>query len=114
MSNQDNPSVPPEPINPKSSTVPPAPIPTPVPTVTPTDLPTHLTDAEVQLLDRQNTRRQLMKTIAEKAASDSEVAELQYKNMIMQFFLQYNLTKADSIGQDGTIMRGNVNVNAVK
>jgi hypothetical protein len=66
------------------------------------------------MLERQNNKRNLAKAIADKATSDAEVAELQYKNLIMQLFMQYGLTKSDSISQEGAIVRGNVNVNPTK
>lgn len=60
---------------------------------------------DVHVLERANTRRQLTHSQAEKAAADNEVAELQYKNVIMQLFLKYGLTARDSITQEGVITR---------
>lgn len=84
------------------------------PSVTPSALPTRLSDADMQNLERQNNKRQLTQARAEKAVADAEVSELQYKNLIMQLFMAYNLGKNDSISQDGSIVRGNVNADVAK
>lgn len=60
---------------------------------------------DVNVLERANVRRQLTHAQAEKASADNEVAELQYKNIIMQLFLKYGLTARDSITQEGVITR---------
>lgn len=67
-----------------------------------------LSDEDMLAVERSNNKRQLALATAKAAASDAELAEAQYKSLVLQLFLKYGLSAEDLINADGTVKRSSV------
>lgn len=65
-----------------------------------------LSDQDRYALDLMKSRRQVALAEAKTAISNGEVAELSYKNLVLQLFMKYGLTIDDVVNEDGSIVRG--------
>jgi len=64
-----------------------------------------ITDQEKTLIETLKQKRLLATTNAEKMVAQAEIAELQYRNFVLQLFNKYNLKETDVIHDDGTIVK---------
>lgn len=64
-----------------------------------------ITDQEKLLIENLKQKRLLATTNAEKAVAQAEIAELQYRNFVLQLFNKYNLKDTDVIHDDGSIVK---------
>lgn len=78
------------------------------PVINPNHLAPRLSDGDMLALERAGNKRALADAHAKQAIAESENAELQYKNVVMQLFLKYGLSDKGSFAQDGTITRAKV------
>lgn len=62
------------------------------------------TDRMALELAKANKRTALAQ--AEKALSQNETAELNYKYVILQIYMKYGMNENDALGEDGTVLRG--------
>lgn len=64
-----------------------------------------ITDQEKLLIENLKQKRLLATTNAEKSVAQAEIAELQYRNFVLQLFNKYQLKETDVIHDDGTIVK---------
>ncbi len=64
-----------------------------------------LTVEDKTALDLAKTRVALAKANAERAAAQSESAELGYQNVVLKLAMKYKLSGQDGITEDGKIIR---------
>lgn len=64
-----------------------------------------LSSGDALMLERAGVKKQISLMNAQRASLENDVAELQYKNIVVQLFLRYGMTENDTIAQDGTIKR---------
>jgi hypothetical protein len=81
-----------------------APVAPPAPAFVPT--PEKLSETDVLGLDLARTKRQTALAEAKTALANNENAELQFKYLVLQLYMKYNLTAADAISEAGEIVRG--------
>ena len=65
-----------------------------------------LSDVDRMELELSKMRRKLAIAEAEKALSESNKAELEYKYIVLQLYMKYKLTAEDAIDERGNIMFG--------
>lgn len=56
-------------------------------------------------LELAKTNRKLAVAVAEKALAENQVAELSFKNLILQLYMKYGLTEQDGIDEQGNLLR---------
>jgi len=56
-------------------------------------------------LERAFAKKQLAEKDVQRANAEQEAADLSYRNVVLQLFMKYGLTEADSINNDGTFTR---------
>lgn len=64
-----------------------------------------LSQEDMLSIERAQAKLELAALTARAASSESELAQMQYKNIIMQLFMKYGLSKSDTINRDGTITK---------
>ena len=80
-----------------------------VPTLVPPPAPAplaKLAEVDKMALELAKERRKTALAEAKNAMSQSELAELSYKYVVMQIYLKYGLTEADALNENGDILRG--------
>lgn len=65
-----------------------------------------LLDVDKLQLDLAKSNRKTALANAQKALAENEVAELNYKYLVLQIYMRYGLTEADAISEDGQIVKG--------
>lgn len=82
----------------------------PVPTMVPSPAQpaplAKLTEVDRMALELAKERSKTALAEAKNAMSQSEMAQLNYKYVIMQLYLKYGLTEADALNEAGDILRG--------
>lgn len=56
-------------------------------------------------LEMAKLNRKLAVANAEKALAENQVAELTFKNLVLQLYMKYGLTEADGIDEQGALIR---------
>lgn len=69
-----------------------------------------LQDSDREALTLAKINKQMANLNAEKAVSQSQTAEINYKYVVLQLYMKYGLTQDDAINEDGTIVRGGAKV----
>lgn len=64
-----------------------------------------LSDLDKLQLDLAKSNRKTALANAQKALAENEVAELNFKYLVLQLYMKYGLTDADAIGEDGSIVK---------
>ena len=62
------------------------------------------------VLQTAKTNKTIALLNAEKAISQHQTAEINYKYVILQLYMKYGLTQEDSIDEQGNIQRGGASV----
>ena len=65
-----------------------------------------LSDMDNLQLELAKSRSQTALANAKTAIADNQVAELNFKNIVLQLYMKYGLTQADAINEQGEILRG--------
>jgi len=65
-----------------------------------------LVDTDRLQLDLARANRKTALANAQKALAENEVAELNYKYLVLQIYMRYGLTDADAISETGEIVKG--------
>jgi hypothetical protein len=65
-----------------------------------------LSDEDKRLLELNEANRRIARAEMAAATARSESIETQYKYLVLQLFVKYNLTSEDSINEAGVIIRG--------
>lgn len=69
------------------------------------ELPKRLSDADMRALERAQHKREIAMAVAKNATTEAEAAELAYKYLVIQIFLNYGMSTDDSFSLDGVINR---------
>lgn len=56
-------------------------------------------------LDMAKLNRKLAVANAEKALAENQVAELTFKNLVLQLYMKYGLSEVDGIDEQGNLLR---------
>jgi hypothetical protein len=81
-------------------------VPTPVPPPSAPAPVAKLAEVDRMALELAKERSKTALAEAKNAMSQSEMAQLNYKYVIMQLYLKYGLTDADALNEAGDILRG--------
>lgn len=64
-----------------------------------------LKEQDKHALDLAKTNKKIATLNAEKAVTQNELAELQYKYIVLQIYMKYGLSPKDGIDEDGNIIK---------
>lgn len=62
-----------------------------------------ISDLDKAALELANANRQVALANAKKCLVENELAEVKYKNLVLQLYLKYQLSSSDLISEDGEI-----------
>ena len=65
-----------------------------------------LSDVDRLQLDLAKSNRKTALANAQKSLAENDVAELNYKYLVLQIYMRYNLTENDAINENGDIIIG--------
>lgn len=68
------------------------------------DKPTHISDQDRTVLELAKARKLIAQANAEKAVAQNESAETNYRYLVLQIYMKYNLTQADALNENGEIL----------
>lgn len=68
-----------------------------------------LSELDRMALELSKSKRFLFLAEAKTALANSEKSELEYKYVVLQLYMKYNLTEADAINENGDIIYGGAN-----
>jgi hypothetical protein len=68
-----------------------------------------LLDSDRMLIELAKANKKLALANAEKALAQNETADVNYKYMVLQLYMKYNLSAQDTIDELGNIVRGGAN-----
>lgn len=71
--------------------------------------PDKLSEIDRMALELSKCQRQVAVAEAKTALANNEKAELQYKYVVLQIYMKYNLTEQDALNENGDIMYGGAN-----
>lgn len=67
-----------------------------------------LKDQDKAALDMAKNNKKIAILNAEKAAAQNELADLQYKYIVLQIYMKYGLSPKDGIDEEGNIIKGEI------
>jgi len=79
--------------------------PPPAPPVAPAPQET-ISEADRMSLELAKANRKTALAQAEKALAENQLAEMNYKYIILQLYMKYGLNETDALSEDGKILRG--------
>lgn len=69
-----------------------------------------LPDSSLLKLEQAKKKKLLAATNAEKAFMQNEIAELEYKNVVLQIYIENGLSQTDAIDQEGNVISNTDNI----
>lgn len=72
------------------------------------NVPVRLSELDKMALELAKSKRQIALAEAKTALAQHENAELSYKYVVLQIYMKYGLTEADTISESGEINKGAV------
>ena len=83
-----------------------APQPTPAPAAAAPPSQETISEADRMSLELAKANRKTALAQAEKALAENQLAEMNYKYIILQLYMKYGLNETDALSEDGKILRG--------
>jgi hypothetical protein len=71
--------------------------------------PSKLSEIDRMALELAKSQRQVSLAEAKTALANNEKSELQYKYVVLQIYMKYNLNESDALNENGDIMYGGAN-----
>ncbi len=65
-----------------------------------------ISEADRMTLELSKANRKTALAQAEKAIAENQLAEMNYKYIILQIYMKYGLNETDALSEDGKILRG--------
>ena len=70
-----------------------------------TTVPQKIDDADRLKIDQAKTEKKLALANAEKAIAQNDLADMKYRNVVLELYVRYGLGVTDAINEDGTIIK---------
>ena len=83
-----------------------APQPAPTPAAAAPPSQETISEADRMSLELAKANRKTALAQAEKALAENQLAEMNYKYIILQLYMKYGLNETDALSEDGKILRG--------
>lgn len=62
-----------------------------------------VSDTDRKAVDYASLEKRLAEVLAEKAAVEAQLADLKYRNLVLQTYVKYGLSLTDVINPDGSV-----------